>query len=224
VSSIKLTTCTKCAQAVDPYIEREWLLVVIDCILRREEAYRHVLFNSDLHILFSYPRAFQFGMAWSILDAYLGWETVRETDPTRTSPLQDYHYIVAIAVSSFLGLLLQWIVISFALGKTTSRTSKQVYFALLLPSGFSVVTILIIIWENTQTVRLLGALLIAYWQSVALTVLSPTNTPTVIAITFLVRIVWKLVCSLVIQPFPCVGLELSLASILARQPLALCLA
>lgn len=42
-STIKLIQCTHCRRDVDPYCEREWLLVLIDCILLREEAYRHVL-------------------------------------------------------------------------------------------------------------------------------------------------------------------------------------
>jgi len=32
---------------VDPYIEREWLLVFMDCVLHRHEAYRHVLYNRE---------------------------------------------------------------------------------------------------------------------------------------------------------------------------------
>ena len=45
-SVIKLTPCTKCARpSADPYCEREWLLVVLDLILLRKEAYRHVLWN-----------------------------------------------------------------------------------------------------------------------------------------------------------------------------------
>ena len=46
-SSIKALTCSNCGEIADPYIEQEWLLVVIDCILMRLEAYRHVLFNAD---------------------------------------------------------------------------------------------------------------------------------------------------------------------------------
>lgn len=38
--------CQNCQRIVDPYIEREWLLVVIDCILLRPEAYRHILYNN----------------------------------------------------------------------------------------------------------------------------------------------------------------------------------
>ena len=44
-SEIKLTLCAKCGQNVDPYVERDWLLVAMDCILLREEAFRHVLCN-----------------------------------------------------------------------------------------------------------------------------------------------------------------------------------
>ena len=43
---IKLSPCVNCkSQAVDPYCEREWLLVVLDLVLLRQAAYRHVLWN-----------------------------------------------------------------------------------------------------------------------------------------------------------------------------------
>jgi len=45
--SIQLTTCQNCGRDVDPYIEREWLLVIMDCVLHRPEAFRHVLYNRE---------------------------------------------------------------------------------------------------------------------------------------------------------------------------------
>eukprot|EP00571_Detonula_confervacea_P001124 CAMPEP_0172315352 /NCGR_PEP_ID=MMETSP1058-20130122/24938_1 /TAXON_ID=83371 /ORGANISM="Detonula confervacea, Strain CCMP 353" /LENGTH=341 /DNA_ID=CAMNT_0013029419 /DNA_START=240 /DNA_END=1262 /DNA_ORIENTATION=+ len=45
--SIQLTTCKRCGPDVDPYIEREWLLVIMDCVLHRPEAFRHVLYNRE---------------------------------------------------------------------------------------------------------------------------------------------------------------------------------
>lgn len=45
--SIQLTTCKYCGHDVDPYIERELVLVIIDCVLHRPEAFRHVLYNRD---------------------------------------------------------------------------------------------------------------------------------------------------------------------------------
>lgn len=32
---------------MDPYIEREWLLVIMDCVLHRPEAFRHALYNRE---------------------------------------------------------------------------------------------------------------------------------------------------------------------------------
>ena len=43
---IKLSPCESCGKpAVDPYCEREWLLVILDLVLLRQAAYRHVLWN-----------------------------------------------------------------------------------------------------------------------------------------------------------------------------------
>ena len=47
LSSIKAMHCERCQRIVDPYIEREWLLVIIDCALLRPEAYRHILYNNQ---------------------------------------------------------------------------------------------------------------------------------------------------------------------------------
>ena len=45
--SVQLTSCKNCSHDVDPYIEREWLLVLMDCVLHRPEAFRHVLYNRE---------------------------------------------------------------------------------------------------------------------------------------------------------------------------------
>ena len=41
-SSVKLTRCVVCKKDVDPYVEREWLLVFLDVILHRIPAHRHL--------------------------------------------------------------------------------------------------------------------------------------------------------------------------------------
>ena len=45
-STLKLNHCSVCLQIVDPYCEREWLLIFVDLLLLRQEAYRHVLCNN----------------------------------------------------------------------------------------------------------------------------------------------------------------------------------
>ena len=150
-SSIKLTTCSECEQNVDPYVERELLLVAIDCILAREEAYRHVLYNFDWE--WGWKPAIQFLVAWSILNTYIRWETLRDEDPTNEA-LQDTGYLISLAVFSFAGLVLQWLAIYFYLAQTNKPVhpmlASQVYLALVLPTSFDVVMLLVLIWENTK--------------------------------------------------------------------------
>ena len=45
VNTIKLHSCASCQADVDPYIERQLLLVVMDILLLRPPAYRHLIFN-----------------------------------------------------------------------------------------------------------------------------------------------------------------------------------
>jgi uncharacterized integral membrane protein len=90
---------------------------------------------------------------------------------------------------------------------TTTRT--KVFWALLLPSTFSVVTIFVIIWENTKTVRLLASLLIAYWQGIAVSVISGDISTAVVGIV--AGTLWRLGVSLWMQPYICVGLEVDVS-------------
>lgn len=47
--NIKLTRCLSCNLVADKYIEYELVLVVIDIILHRIQAYRHILFNRVIY-------------------------------------------------------------------------------------------------------------------------------------------------------------------------------
>ena len=44
-ANLQLTECQTCGAVVDPYMELEWLLVGLNLILLRQEAYRHVYWN-----------------------------------------------------------------------------------------------------------------------------------------------------------------------------------
>ena len=299
-SSIQLTTCPFCGQTVDPYVERELLLVVIDWVLLRPEAYRHVLYNrrdtweslllspssascssttsrtphlptaqrrsdNPFPLRSATLRLTQLMLSWSILQSYLVWETLRELHPNHPS-LKDQYYWAATGISSFVGMILEWWAVVWlmryydaspesrvsatanATTTTTTTTSPdkshkqspplslQVGLALLLPCSFSVVTTLVLIWENSKTVRLLGSVLIALWQGIALWTLSyakltfrttsrdktsnykgpqlvswPSISP--ILLLYIARILWRWLCSRfisILDPFPCVGLEMIL--------------
>jgi hypothetical protein len=216
LSSIQTTTCSKCGKIVDPYAEREGLLVTIDCILLREEAYRHVLYNVEELKQLPPIKCLQFLVAWSILDTYLKWETLRNDPLTEDMgpAFQDLGFLFSLGATSFLEMLVQYMAIvgylSFAGMKNSpsSNVSGKVFLALLLPSTFSVVTMIVTIWENTKTVRLLGSVLIAYWRGIAVSVVS--NDIYVPIVGILAGVFWRwAVSALWLQPYPCVGLEIN---------------
>ena len=82
--------------------------------------------------------------------------------------------------------------------KTTGQFSRfdyltKVYVAVVLPTSFSIVTILVLIWENTFTVRLLGSLLILTYQMVSIHTLAAVTSRRPIsdtAVIFLFSLRW----------------------------------
>lgn len=215
LSSIKAMSCSNCEKIVDPYIEREWLLVAIDCVLLRPEAYRHLLFNVDEFKEVPLGRALQFLFFWALLDAFLKWEAVRNESSSRIQGLvQDKAFVCSLAASSYLGMIIQWSTLYFCMKKKRKNSqipslSTKILLAVLLPSSFSVITTFVLIWENTKTVRLLGSLMVTAWQGIALSVL--TEDIKIPLLGLFAGVLWRLLVSTFwMQHLPCIGLELNL--------------
>lgn len=179
-ASVKLTRCTKCGNDVDPFVEREALLVSFDLILHRIAAYRHTLFNRDPFANFdvstSVARSFKFSIGTSILDAYIKYEALRFRLYTHRggrggggeSPVladdDDLFMFVNLLAISFLEqmlLLLGTIVITWPLLNEDMRSYfvSKLCLAVVLPSTFKAVTIFVHVWEvstcNTMLVHVL---------------------------------------------------------------------
>jgi hypothetical protein len=238
LSSIKAMNCTnpQCNQVVDPYIEREWLLVAIDCILLRPEAYRHVLFNvKEPFETVTLRRALQLTIASSILHAYLKWETfMTSSEQNNKESSRTTLFVVLLGVTSFLDFAVQWLAIYGFVSnivihpKTSIKTVKylpaKLFWALILPMSFQVVSIFVLIWENSKTTRALGSLLIASWQSLAISLIvhninnnrrsEHAFVSTASLVGFLVLILWRFGVALVLRdtefPTPCVGYDIDL--------------
>jgi hypothetical protein len=238
-STIKLSQCAVCGNNVDNYCEREWLLVVIDIVLLREEAYRHVIFNRlrDFNVRENYSKSLHFVVGSSVLNAYLLWEAHSSSqhpdDPILESSVWFGILILASCLRLFafgLGIFgtLQWLLFVRRQQVADPDMTTHVYLAVLLPTACQVVTILVQIWENTATVRLLGSLLTLCYQWMAMTVVvasclqSTTTTTTTIksndswiwsllpiTVGLLVRagvdLVWTFLWTGT-APLPCVGL------------------
>ena len=189
-ASIKLTVCRNCQNNVDPYVERDYLLVVLDCILLRIPAYRHVLYNVDLEM--NLKRALQFALASSILQAYQAWEGIRMTPNLRE---EAFWFLL---LGALIGLWLQWVCLSVSAKSPVS--SSRLYTALVLPTSFSVITNLVLVWENTETVRVLGRSLETTYQMAAVTA-AGGNTIMFVAGLFMKAFITKAISS--VTGLPC---------------------
>lgn len=123
-ASIKLSPCSRCEKNVDPYCEREWLLVILDLVLLRHEAYRHVLYNR-LQLLpamkndsrsdskrkvwsgfFGKFSVFLMALGAGFLQACLLWEA-REARKEQSAYLNDKIQLVRYHARSFMYLVLR---------------------------------------------------------------------------------------------------------------------
>lgn len=165
LSSIQLTKCSHCCIFVDSYLERDSFLVVLDCVLLRVEAWRHLLWNEDsLHkSKFTIQKTFQILMATSLLESYVLWEGTR-TCSTSSSQDIDMSWLVLLSMIHF-GIT--WAGINF-LVLPFHEDPTRLYLAWLLPMTTYIVTILVLVWENSSTVRGLGLLVCKLYQWTAL--------------------------------------------------------
>jgi hypothetical protein len=189
-TSVKLTACQTCGLDVDPYVEREISLVIMDLVLLRQDAYRHLLLNDhrlakDFDVSKFPGLSFQYMVAACLLQCYilsqssvpihesLGGDELRMDDPKdfwRNQTLTTLKLFLYLFLHACVRLLLFGTVCYSCLrlwGHKTSSTSilmTRTFLAVILPNFFSVVTAFVMIWEDTYMVRLLGSLLILMYR------------------------------------------------------------
>jgi hypothetical protein len=184
--TIKLSRCTHCQRDVDPYCEREFMLVILDCLLFREEAYRHFLFHRyrDLQLDTRESKILLF-LASSCLRAYV--ISMAEHDGSlqeNVARLAVYFLqqtILSGAVYLMQSQCIFGCILTLAKGTNefaaflesykegaTNELFIQIDLSLLLPTVCHVATIFVQIWEDSDTVRMMGSCLILAYQWFAL--------------------------------------------------------
>ena len=232
-TSLKLTVCEKCGFDVDPYIEREAFLVVMDWILLRQDAYRHLLLNRIEHFDVSVNQwqTMQYVIASGILQTHLAWEAHRGNlrDNSEEESLRNlWNRQDAGAISLVLHMFLQavvrififWAVTYVCLRQCSKKTLTsspllltRTYLAVLLPTLFAVVTVLVLVWENTDTVRFLGSILILTYQAFSIHTVGSVEGvgfgvsfgTTLLAITLCVFTSWIFTNLAGLSHVPCAG-------------------
>merc|ERR1712238_345024 len=91
------------------------------------------------------------------------------------------------AITSALDLFVQWLAIygytklvtmfsPSSYSPSQHNIAYQIFLSLLLPTSFQVVSVSVLIWENSNTTRALGSLLITCWQCLAISLITINTT------------------------------------------------
>ncbi|XP_061609909.1 protein ARV1 isoform X3 [Phyllopteryx taeniolatus] len=73
---LKITLCGSCQKPVDKYIEYDPVIILIDAILCKTQAFRHILFNTSLDI------HWKLCVFCLLCEAYLRWSLRRSPEPS----------------------------------------------------------------------------------------------------------------------------------------------
>jgi len=192
---IKLSPCLNClSPAVDPYCERESLLVVLDLVLLRTTAYRHVLWNrgsllaqveQQKHQRSSsieearnnvlYDNIPRFLLTACLLRAHIGMVSTQDRVDTEHT-WEAAAGFVQLTLISVVGYAVQIgsirVLMNF-LGNKQRNILNVLVLAVLLPAvAAQIVTALALLWENSDTVRAVGSLLALIHQCMAVLTVS----------------------------------------------------
>nr|XP_057927393.1 protein ARV1 [Doryrhamphus excisus] len=155
---LKITLCGSCQKPVDKYIEYDPVIILIDAILCKTQAFRHILFNTSLDIHWKL-------CAFCVLcEAYLRWSLLHSSEPSghpadiiRYAKEWEFYGMVALAsleLAAFCGgvLCLLWAVP----GRLQGHDVWPLLRALLLSCYGKVLLVPAVIWEHDFSPLCLG--------------------------------------------------------------------
>ena len=113
--TIKIANCDRCGQVVDKYIEYDPVLVVLDAILHKPAAYRHILVNSVFHA------HRKLALLLILCDTYLRWQALQAPHGLESHSNNEHIFYAALEIDfykMFLFTVIDWFLLGLIL--TTS--------------------------------------------------------------------------------------------------------
>ncbi|XP_068198782.1 protein ARV1 [Antennarius striatus] len=157
---LKITICELCQKPVDKYIEYDPVIILIDAILCKAQAFRHILFNTSIDI------HWKLCVFWLLCEAYLRWSLLHGSkqsgDPAdiiRYAKEWDFYGkfgLAALELCAFcLGVLcFLWLAVGCLQGGTVEL--GPLLRALLLSCYGKVLLVPVVIWEHDYSPLCLG--------------------------------------------------------------------
>lgn len=108
---IKLEQCRHCDKVADKYIEYENFVVLMDLVLQKVPAYRHILFNSELKAFW------KFSIFSLVLDTYVKWVQVKGSNiDNLISELEWSFYFICLRTILEFGIYILIVIIYSYIG------------------------------------------------------------------------------------------------------------
>ncbi|CAM6083193.1 unnamed protein product [Calypogeia fissa] len=184
--NIRLSTCARCHSPVDEYVEYETLIVVIDAILHKPEAYRHLFFN--------YPELHRFNLLnliWKAILVDLLLDTCRcalqqgigNKEVIQWDSLTSFVSTLGKVVAQMSCLNCAFQLFLFLAVHAWPRRepdvnlkSKHILLAVLLSSHFKLVVFAMLVWEFSPLMNFTIDMLVFSSNIVAMKVMLKTTT------------------------------------------------
>ncbi|XP_006817431.1 protein ARV1-like [Saccoglossus kowalevskii] len=156
---LKISHCGYCDKIVDKYIEFDPVIILLDAVLHKQQAYRHILYNSLINV------HWKLCVLCLLCDAYVKWTQLKEQNADGTKDFLyyalewDYYAMFFIAGLEFVCFILG-VVLSCKLYQKfttntmlTPSTSMQVR-ALMLSNSGKLLVLPAVIWGASSSILL----------------------------------------------------------------------
>ncbi|CAL5412582.1 unnamed protein product [Camellia sinensis] len=207
--NIRLMKCENCKAVADEYIECELMILLIDLILHKPKAYRHLLYNVLNPQVVNLEGLFWKSIfAFLLLDTYrilvLNWSDVGWKLPIRFSSLVLRYgkMLMDLLLGNFMFLYILLIVTRFFLDKSAGVSRyKDILLAIFISSYFKVFFIAMMVWEFPASVLFIIDIFVLSSNTVALKVITESSVDKCIgacfsayAVKFLVKGALDIIC------------------------------
>ncbi|XP_028091244.1 protein arv1 homolog [Camellia sinensis] len=207
--NIRLMKCENCKAVADGYIECELMILLIDLILHKPKAYRHLLYNVLNPQVVSLEGLFWKSIfAFLLLDTYrilvLNWSDAGWKLPIRFSSLVLRYgkMLMDLLLGNFMFLYILLIVTRFFLDKSAGVSRyKDILLAIFISSYFKVFFIAMMVWEFPASVLFIIDIFVLSSNTVALKVITELSVDkcfgacfSAYAVKFLVKGALDIIC------------------------------
>lgn len=174
--NIRLVKCDNCKSVADEYIECELMILIIDLILHRPKAYRHLLFNVIHRSIMDFnDLLFKSSLIFLLIDAYKIWILSGNSKEWLT-----LSFGLKILLSSLLGNLVFLSVVSVLSKRLLELLQgccgyNDLLLAIIVSSYLKVYILAMVVWDFPTSVVYIIDLFVMSSNLVALKVITESS-------------------------------------------------